>query len=146
MIMDLATQFSNAQAITATAVSTNVIDLGAVRNIGSGEDLYLVLIVTTAFTDASSDSTVTPSLQTDDNEAFGSAATVRTYDTLAALSAAGTTRIYKLEPFTTAGIYERYIRLNYTVAGGNLSTGAITAFITKDVTTYRHYASGFSIQ
>ena len=146
MILDLALQFSDRQAITATAVSTNVIDLGAVRNIGSGEELFLVLIVTTAFTDAGSDSTVTPSLQTDDNEAFGSAATVRTYDTLAALTAANTTRIYKLEPFTAAGIYERYIRLNYTVANGNLTTGAITAFITKDVTTYRHYASGFSVQ
>lgn len=144
-IMDSQLLFSDAQAITATAASTNIIDLGAVRNIGVGENLFLVILVTVAFTDAGSDSTVTAALQTDDNAAFSSAATVRTYDTLAALTAAGTRQMYRLDPLTSSGIYERYIRLNYTVANGNLTTGSISAFIAKDVQLNRHYTSGFSI-
>lgn len=146
MLTDNELFFSDAQAITASAASTNYLDLGiAGRNIGSGEELHLVMIVSTAFTDASSDSTVTASLQTDDNTSFSTATTIRTFDTLAALTAVGTTRIYKLEPFTAAGLYERYIQLYYTVAGGNLTTGAIKAFLTLDVQTWKAYASGYTV-
>ena len=146
MIMDGQLQFSDAQTITASAASSNYYDMGAVRNIGVGEDLYLVFIVTTAFTDSGSDSTVTPSLQTDDNTSFSSAATIRTFDTLAALTAAKTTRIYSLEPFTKAGVFERYLQIYYTVANGNLTTGAISAFIVNKAQLDRNYASGFSIK
>lgn len=148
MIGDLELVLSNAQAITATAASTNVIDLGplggspsvnTLRDIGAGEPgLWLVLTITTAFTDAGSDSTVTPALQTDTDEAFGSAVTLRTLSAFAALTAAGTQHIYRLEP----AAYERYIRLNYTVANGDLSTGAITAEIVRDVRAYRAYRGG----
>lgn len=148
MIGDLELVFSSAQAITASAASTNIIDLGplggapsanTIRDIGAGEPgLWLVITVVTAFTDAGSDSTVTPALQTDDSDAFGSATTLRTFDTLAALTAAGTQKIYRLEP----AAYERYLRLNYTVANGNLTTGAITAEITRDVRAYRAYRGG----
>lgn len=146
MLLDKQAQFSDAQAITATAASTNYIDLGAVRNIGVGAQLYLVLLVTTAFTDAGSDSTVTPSLETDDNTAFSSAATIRTFDTLAALTAINTTRLYRLEPFTAAGVFERYIQMRYTVANGNLTTGSISAFLTADVQAWKAYAVGFTVQ
>lgn len=145
MILDQQNVFSDAQAITATANSTNVIDLSAVRNIGIGEDLYLVFSVTVAFTDAGSDSTVTPSLVTDDNAALSSVATIATYDVFAALTAAGTQRFYKLPIRTIPGLYERYLAITYTVANGNLTTGSITAFLCKDIQAARQYTSGFSI-
>lgn len=152
MMYDLQTQFSSAQAITASAASTNYIDLNSIKNIGVGQDLNLVAIVTTAFTDSGSDSTVTISVQTDDNSSFSSAATLLTLNTLAALTAAGTTRIAKLPQLasgslttTSAGGYERYMQLYYTVANGNLTTGAITAFLSLDVQAWTPYASGFSI-
>lgn len=145
MLLDIQTQFSNAQAITATAASTNYIDLASIRNVGAGQDLYLLIVVTTAFTDSGSDSTVTPSLQSDDNTGFASAATMRTFDVLAALAAAGTKRLYKLEPYNDLGNYERYIQLMYTVANGNLSTGAISAGLVSDVQTWKAYAVGFVV-
>lgn len=148
MLIDKQAQFSDQQAITASAASTNYIDLGlAGRNIGVGENLYLVLVVTTAFTDVGSDSTVTPSLQTDDNTSFSSAATLRTFDTLAALTPVNTTRLYRLEHTVGAtGAWERYIQLYYTVAGGNLTTGAISAFLTHDIQAWKAYAVGFTVQ
>lgn len=145
MIMDKENQFSDAQAITATAVSTNYVDLGIARNIGVGENMYLVMIVTTAFTDSGSDSTVTPSLETDDNTSFSSPVTLRTYDVIAALAAANTKRVYRIEPYNDAGRFERYIQLRYTLANGSLTTGAITAFLSKDAQLWAPYASGFSI-
>jgi hypothetical protein len=102
------------------------------------------LLVTTTFVGAGA--IVTPSLQTDDNSAFSSAATVRTYDALAALSPAGTFRIYELEPFTAAGTYERYIRLMYTVSGGTLTASGISAFLVADVAAFRAYAVGYTVQ
>ena len=41
MILDQSLQLSLTQAVTATALSTNVIDIGSARNIGAGEDLFL---------------------------------------------------------------------------------------------------------
>lgn len=145
MLLDKQLLFSEAQAITATANSTNYVDLGLVRNIGVGEELFLVFLVTTAFTDSGSDSTVTPSLVTDDNTSFSSATTIRTFDVLAALTPINTKRVYKLEPYNDAGRFERYIQLAYTVANGNLTTGAITAFITKDAQLWTPTAVGYVV-
>lgn len=145
MLLDQQNVFSDKQAITATAVSTNVIDLGVARNIGNATNLYLVFVVTTAFTDSGSDSTVTPVLQTDDNVGFASPATIRTFDTLAALTPLGTERIYKLEPKTQKGEFERFIRISYTVAGGDLTTGAISAFLVESAQVWTAYKSNFIV-
>lgn len=147
MFLDAQLVFSDAQAITATAVSTNSIDTTFARNIGTGpERLYVVFLVKTAFTDSGSDSTVTPSLQTDSDPAFGTVATIRTYDTFAALSPVGTRLIYLLEPITPAGKYKQYIRMNYTLANGSLTTGAISAFIVDTAQLDAIYPSGYSIK
>lgn len=141
MLIDRQNRFSNAQAITATAGSTDIIDLGgAGRNIGVGEEMYLVVIVTTAFTDASSDSTVAVTLETDDNDTMSTPTTILTLGTFAALSAAGTRLVVRL-PVAT---YERYIGVRYTVAGGNLTTGAISAFLTKNIDAYTNYANNYT--
>lgn len=48
MILDAQLQFSDAQALTATAVGTNVIDLGADRSIGTGEPMAVLFTVDVA--------------------------------------------------------------------------------------------------
>ena len=45
MILDSLLKFSDAQALTATADSTNVIDLSNDRDIGIGEPMALVVTV-----------------------------------------------------------------------------------------------------
>ena len=70
MILDTQLEFSDAQAVTATAVSTNVVDLSSVRDIGVGEELYIRIGVVVAMTDAGSDSTIAVTLETDDAAAF----------------------------------------------------------------------------
>ena len=49
MITDKLLRVSEDQAVTATAVSTNTIDLGVARDIGEGMDLYMVFTVTETF-------------------------------------------------------------------------------------------------
>jgi hypothetical protein len=144
MFIDSQLLFSEAQAITAAAVSTNVVDLGVARDIGLGEDLIIALLVTTAFTDTGSDSTLTVSLVTDDNASISSGATVATLITFPALAAAGTVRYVRV-PIALAVPFERYLALQYTPNNGNLTTGAITAAIVEDPQKYTSYASGFTI-
>lgn len=48
MIIDAQTLFSDAQAVTADAVGTNVIDLSADRSIGNGEPMAVVFCVDVA--------------------------------------------------------------------------------------------------
>ena len=142
MYVDAQNLFSSAQAITVTAASDNLIDLGSAVNLGTGQDVYVVVVVTTAFTDAGSDATVAVTVQTDTASTFGSATTAQTIGTLGAVSAAGARLIAKLQKFTTA---ERYVRLYYTVANGPLTAGAVTAFLTVDVHDYTVYPDNITI-
>jgi hypothetical protein len=125
-----------------TEAGTNVIDLGGAEDLGYGEPLWFVAIVTTAFTDGSSNSTMALTLETDTADTFGSATTVQTLGTFAALSAVGTRIVARVQPFATP---ERYLRLKYTVANGDLTTGKFTAFITKDVQNATVYPDSITI-
>jgi hypothetical protein len=145
MITDNELYFSEEQAVTATADSESVVDLGVERDIGRGENLFLVVMLTEAMTDAGSDSTVTVTLQTDDALSAGALASANTLETLgvfAALSAAGTRLVRKLQPGLA---YEQYLGVKYTVANGNLSTGKFTAFLCKDVNLDKVYPDNITI-
>jgi hypothetical protein len=141
-MIDAQLRFSNAQAVTATAASTNCIDLGAAKQLGVGNPLYFVVAVVTAMTDAGSDSTIAVTVETDDSDSFGSATTAQTLGTFAATSAAGTRLVVPMAQFATA---ERYVRLKYTTANGDLTTGSFTAYLTDNVTQWTAYADGITI-
>lgn len=123
MIMDKLLQFSEAQAITATAVSTNVIDLGVNRDLGVDTEIDVFIQVDTAFTAAGA-ATLTIELQTDDNVSFSSATALFTS---AAIGKATLVAGYQPFRFKLPQVTERYLRLNYTVATGPMTAGAITA-------------------
>ena len=142
MILDAALLFDNNVAHLTTEAGTDYIDLGSNRNLGVGEPLYVFAIVTTAFTDASSNSTMTLTLETDDNTSFSSATTAQTLGTFAALSAIGTRLVARLQPDV---IIERYLRMKYTVANGDLSTGKFVAGLTHNIQAYTSYADNITI-
>lgn len=143
MYVDAHALFSDAQAVTAAAASTNLIDLGAAQSrIGVGEELFIVVQVDVAMTDAGSDSTLAVTLEQDDAAAFGSATSIQTIGTFAEVSAVGTRLVARIAPDV---VTERYIRLYYTPANGNLTTGSFTAYVAKDIQADRAYADGFVI-
>lgn len=142
MIHDGQNLFSSEQSVTASAASTNLIDLGIERYIGTGQPIYVVVVCDAAMTDGGSDSTVTVTLQSDAASAFGSPTTVQTLGTFAATAAAGTRLLGVIPPDVAT---ERYIRLYYTVANGNLTTGDFTAFLALDAQTFRSYADAITI-
>ncbi|HBM9089476.1 TPA: hypothetical protein L0162_001836 [Klebsiella oxytoca] len=128
MLLDQQALFSAAQAITATAASTNVIDTGSNKDVGKYGDIPLLIQVVEAFNNLTS---MTVTVQTDDNSAFSSAADVLTMTIPLASLVLG----YKSPVITLPMKMERYIRLNYTVTGTAPTTGKVTAGITGGVQT-----------
>jgi hypothetical protein len=128
--------FSDAQALTTTAASTNHIDLGATgtvlgapaaltRDIAKGEPIPIVVKMDVAAGGTSP--TITVSVQVDDNSSFSSATTVLTTDSKSG-GAAGD-EIY-IPVYLPEGTNERYLRLNYTL-GGTSPTYTVTAGVVK---------------
>jgi hypothetical protein len=118
--LDRMNLFSNEQAITATAASTDVVDLGSSRDVGAGEPLYVLVQVTQSFDALTS---LTIALQTSATENFASPVqlTARTV-ALAGLTAGAT---FSVGPVPGGTL--RYVRLYYTVTGTTPTTGKITA-------------------
>ena len=137
MIQDLTAMFSVAQPITATAASTNVIDLKATgtvygaaapigRDIGKGMSVPLRCTVVETFNNLTS---LTISIETDDNAGFSSAKTVFTSPAYVLADLATGARSL-LPDSIPVGTDEQFMRLKYTVAGTAPTTGKITAGVT----------------
>ena len=127
MYVDKQLEFSNEQAVTATADSTNYVDVGHAYDIGPGaQDLEMIIIVDEAVT-ASGAATVTFKLETDDNTSFSSATDLYTSAAIGkATLVAGYRAVHARIP--VSGV-ERYLQVSYTVASGPLTAGKFTAFL-----------------
>lgn len=143
MILDDQLKFSEEQAVTSAAGSTNTIDLGQDRDIGTGEPLYVVVVVEEAMTDSGSDSTLTVALEGDSTTSFTPDGTQDLF-TIPAVTAAGEVFIARLDP-GAAPLQYQYIRLKYTPANGDLSGGSFSAYLTNNIQKYRSYPNGYTI-
>jgi hypothetical protein len=127
MIIDRFNEFSNAQEVTVSAGST-IVDLGAAGAI-EGKPHYLHIKVNDGCT-ASGSATVAFALQTDNDEAFGSATTLFTKS---ATAIATLVDGYEVMRLAINGLpLERYLRVYYTVASGPLTAGKFDAFLSAD--------------
>ena len=169
MYLDANLNFSNAQAITATAPSTSVIDLAG---LGTGNTMTNIIGNATVWGQdiGVGDSPGQPKIEVAINTAFltltgltidfqgapdngsGSPGTYVTYASsgeilLASLGVGVVFKIDVPEIQPEGGPLPRFLRLNYTVAGSNATAGAITANIIRDRQDYvaKYYASGFAV-
>lgn len=120
MILDAQLLFSDAQPLTATAVSTNIIDLGVQRNIGVGEPMVAIVCADVAL--AGTTPTLSVSVQFDDTAAFSTPTTVGTSKSYSTLALGG--KIVVGIPANSDG--EQFVRLNYTL-GGTTPTATVTS-------------------
>ena len=121
-LVDAILIFSDEQAITATAASTNVIDFGeANANLGAGTPLIINFIITEAFATCNS---LQISLQQ------GSTSTPSTeLINLPAILTASLTKGAYIPEIMIPSQHLRYLRLYYTIAGSNATAGKIFAYI-----------------
>ena len=126
MILDKLLMFSEAQAVTASAASTDPID-GTRRDIGVGEPLEFWANVNTTATAAGA-ATLNVQLQTSpDNSTW---TTLYDSGTLALAALTAGKRLFSAK--VPAGV-QRYLRVNYVVGTGPLTAGAFTSGINLDV-------------
>jgi len=142
MYIDAQALFSDAQALTASAASTNLIDFGADRNIGIGEPMCAVIVLDVAADGTTGDETYSVGLEVDDNSSFSSATSIGTA-TITRSDAAGSRYVIAVPPSLSA---ERYMRLYYTL-GGTTPTATVTSFLIpmNMLQNYVSYADGFTI-
>ena len=128
MIFDKENMFCEGQAITATAASGNVIDMGQ-ANTGFGERVELFVQSVEDFA-ATGEATLTVTLQDCDTEA-GSFEDIQS---TAAIPKADLAAGYRA-PLNLPPEHRRFLRLNFTVATGPFTAGRITAGLVKDTQT-----------
>jgi len=139
MLIDAQHLFSDAQAVTADAVGTNVIDLSADRNIGAGEPMCVVFCVDVAADQTTGDEDytfeveyATNAAQTTGRQLIGRRAFESGTPTAPAQDAdllvAGFRFVIPIPPVTLAES-ERYLGIRYDVTG-TTPTITCTAFLT----------------
>jgi hypothetical protein len=144
-IRDQELMFSDLQALTATALSTNVVDLGplsggnTVRDLVGEEPLYLVITVGTVLDSAGEAATLTVTLESDDVEAMNTSPTV--HYTSGTITEATLAAGYTLTVPVPSGSYQRYLALRYTVGTENFTSGTISATIQRRARMYLYYAA-----
>ena len=130
---DISNQFSTAQAVTATAISANVIDTGPVTNnvlhdITGSRPMWVRLWVSESFATATS---LTISLESDSTANLATSATVHaTTGAIAIANLTAGTMLYLRVPEERT--YEQYVGLRYTIGGSSATAGKITAVLTQE--------------
>lgn len=148
MIMDQQNLFSDAQAITVTANSSNVIDTlpsggpNTKAGIGDGQDITLFAQIGTTFTGGTS---MAISLVSADDAAL-TTNLITHYASAAIATASLTAKSRPVALDLPYGKYRRYVGLVYTVVG-TMTTGTVTAGLVEDLQTLNgtvDYAKGFT--
>jgi hypothetical protein len=117
-MQDAQARLSNAQAITATAASSNYYDFGATVDAGLGNPIPVNCSVGTAFTVLTH---LAIAIETDDNTSFTTP--TKLFETSVALAGLGANAQIKLP--SIKGGCERYVQARYTVGGSNPTSGTI---------------------
>lgn len=149
-MVDAFLQLSAVQVVTASAVSTNTIDLGTARDMASGEELNMQFTVdATAL--AAGAATVT-------FQAISSAAANLSSPTiLTQTDAIGKAELTagrkpielplgRAQLISAQALGQRFLGVQYTVATGPLTQGSFTCYLIIDPQDVnKNYASGFSV-
>jgi hypothetical protein len=142
MIFDRTLKLSDAQAITSTAVSTNIYDQGAagtvfkaasplLQDLGKGGKLPFLAQVVTTMTAAGA-ATLQFQIQTATDAAFTSPVNLYTSE---AIPVASLVAGYQMAMDVMIRRTLRFIRMNYIVATGPMTAGAVTCGFVAAVQT-----------
>lgn len=142
MQLDALLEFSDAQALTVTAVSTNVIPVDSVQQIGIGRPMTAVVTIGVDADFTTTDETYQFVLQTATDAAFTSPVTV--YSSAAINGDELTAGTKVLVPIGQTNL--AFFRMNYVLAG-TTPTVTVDAYLAplEDVSGYVQYPNNYTI-
>lgn len=149
MILDKRNEFCDATALNTGGAGTYLvgdqIDLGAARDIGNGEPMYLVITVDTLPTSAGA-ATAQFQLASDASASIATNGTASVHLETKAFAisemAAGTVLAAIALPMEGVA-YERYLGLLQVTGTAAFTGGKINAFLTHDVAKWKSYDAPF---
>lgn len=146
MILDKNLLFMTNAAITASAASTDVIDLGVLQDLGIGDDpaIAILALITETFTAAGAATLVTSLQGSVDNSAWTDMAMTNAIGKASLVAGAEICR-WDLPSLIAGQSPPRYLRMNFTVATGPMTAGKVTAGLLLDRQYNRGYAPGIVI-
>jgi len=158
MILDERNEFLDATALNTGAAGTYVlgdsIDLGAQpRDIGLGEPLHLVISVDTGI-NAAGAGTVAFQLVSADNGALTTNPVVHLQsDALVTSTTSGNAggaleagkRLLAVALPMEGNAYKRYLGIRQVTGAQAITTGAVSAFLTRDVARWKAYDAPFQV-
>lgn len=156
MIIDKRTQLCTATTVSTAGTAGFTYNVGDVvdtetvlRDLGNGEPLYCVAVVTTAITSNAGAGAVVFKLVSDAvNPPAGDATPTQhiTSQSFATATTAGATGLPAgaviFAQQLPIGSYERYLGFQQIASTNTLAAGAVTVFLTKDYSAWRSYADG----
>lgn len=150
MYVDSFLEFADETALDTSGTDTDligdVINLEDARDIGQGEQLYLVIQVTTEVDSAADGASVEFVLASDAQAAIATDGTATEHLSTGAIAeanlGAGKQFIYHLP--LEGNEYEQYLGLLTKTTGEAVTAGAINAFITKDAGKYKAYPNNYA--
>lgn len=134
--LDIQNVFDEKATKLTSGASTNYLNIN-IKSFLAVKPLYFVSRITTAMTDSGNDSTLSLRWETDDNSSFSSPTTLQEFGVFAAQSPIGTIIQVPLAIVE----FQKYNRIYYTVANGDLTTCALTSLITPSVVAVPNYGS-----
>jgi len=149
MMTDALLQLSAAQVVTASAVSTNTIDLGQNRDLGPGSDIYAAFTVDEAAVAAGA-ATVTFQVISSAAAALTSPTVLIQTDAIgkAELTLGRRPIVIEIPSSILAAqpIGQRYLGVQYVVATGPLTAGKFScALLDSKLDVGKNYPSGFTV-
>jgi hypothetical protein len=146
MIIDAQNQFSAAQAVTTTAVSTNVIDLSQAREVFAGKEVEIAFSVDVAAL-AVGAATVNFQVITSTASTMTSPTIVTQTDAIPKASLTQYARFTVGVPSAFINnLGQRYFAVQYTIGSGPLTAGSFTASVVADwADVPKYYASGYAV-
>jgi hypothetical protein len=149
MILDKRNEFCDATALNTGAAGTYLvgdqIDLGAARDVGNGEPVYLVITVDTLPTSGGS-ATAQFALASDASAAIATdgSASVHLQTKAFAISEMAAGQVLAAIALPMEGVaYERYLGILQTTGTAAFTGGKINAFLTHDVAKWKSYDAPF---
>lgn len=151
MILDKRTEFCDATALNTGAAGTYLIggqiDLGVARDIGIGEQLYLVITVDTQPTSGGA-ATAQFTLASDDTASIATNGTASVHFQTKAFSIAEMTpgAVLAAVALPIEGVaYERFLGILQTTGTAAFTGGKINAFLTPDVAKWKSYDAPYQV-